>query len=188
MCGRLRSSGYTRPGRFGPRGLLRGLARLEAFWAVSSAASKPSSVGAALAEQVNQRRGSWRLAREAHTVTSCLAVGAAGRCLQGDRERQRLGDTGRALPAERRGGSAAVLAVRADATSVAWRLVVIAFTKAGNSQHLCHQLWVSAARTARPRSGLYVGVGDTAVATAIAAAESVITPPGVGRAAPATDM
>jgi hypothetical protein len=120
---------------FRPVGFPRGLARLETFWAVSGTASKPSSASAVLAERVNQQRGSSRLARKAHVVTSCRAVGVARRRLGGDRERQRLGDTGKALPAERRGGSAAVLAALpwANATSVAWRLVVVAFTKAGNS-------------------------------------------------------
>jgi hypothetical protein len=43
---------------FRPVGFPRGLAWLEAFWAVSGVASKPSSASAVLAERVNQQRGS----------------------------------------------------------------------------------------------------------------------------------
>jgi hypothetical protein len=81
VCGRFRSSGYTRPRRSDPQGFLWGLARLEAFWVVSGVAPKPGSGSAILAEQVNQQRGSWRLVREAHAVTSCREVGAFWRCL-----------------------------------------------------------------------------------------------------------
>jgi hypothetical protein len=53
VCGRLRSSGYTRPRRFDLRGFPWGLARLEAFWVVSGDAPKPGSASAVLADQVN---------------------------------------------------------------------------------------------------------------------------------------
>jgi hypothetical protein len=155
-----------------------GPVRLEAFWAFRRAAPNPGSAGEALAGRVNQRE--------------LAAVGRfqpPRRCPSGDRERQRLGDAGKALPAQWRGGSAVTLATvreRCHPMVAEWPLVVAP-----------HRNWREstapppaagpAARTARPPVGSHVGDGDTAVVVAPMIAESVNTHTSVGRAAPTTD-
>jgi len=103
VCGCSESCGNTRPGRTGPRIRPRDPARLEALWAVSSGPPNPRYVGAALAGEVNLGAStcvSLLVIRRARPRTSCRAAGTARWCLFGDRERQRLGETVKALPVE----------------------------------------------------------------------------------------
>jgi hypothetical protein len=103
VCGCSESCGNTRPGRTGPRIRPRDPARLEALWAVSSGPPNPRHVGAALAGEVNLGAStcvSLLVNRRARPRTSCRAAGTARWCLFGDKERQRLGETVKALPVE----------------------------------------------------------------------------------------
>jgi hypothetical protein len=80
--------------------------RLETLWAEGSAPPNPGSTRAVLAGQVNEQRGSETsvLPNRCSKLTRWLEPSRW--CPNGDRERQRLGDTGKALPAQGRGGSA----------------------------------------------------------------------------------
>jgi hypothetical protein len=155
-----------------------GPVRLEAFWVFRRAAPNPGSAGEALAGRVNQRE-----------------LAAAGRfqppwrCPSGDRERQRSGDAGKALPAQWRGGSAVTLATVRERRHpvVAWWPLVVAPHRNWRASTTSPPAPGRAARTARPPVGSHVGDGDTAVVVAPTIVESVNTHPSVGRAAPSTD-
>lgn len=103
MCGRSDWCGNTRSECIGPRIRPRDLARLEALWVVSSGPPNPRRASAALAGEVNPGPStcvSLPVIRRARPRTSCRVAGTARWCLTGDRERQRLGETVKALPVE----------------------------------------------------------------------------------------